>query len=109
MAFWKMVGLEVIPLNPSSSIRRFSSPEWISFLLRLSSQTLCPISLRPINGFLFIVHLSAFPPSSLDHFLFYLINLGQSSAMPFSPREYGSEPDANDLFGKLRSDHPRAE
>ena len=43
MAFWKMVGLDVMPRTPRSTQRR-SSPSVIQPRLRLSSQGLWPCS-----------------------------------------------------------------
>src|SRR5712692_1576342 len=51
MAFSKMAGLEVTPRTPSSSIRRFSSPELISPRRMLSYQTDCPSFWSSTSGF----------------------------------------------------------
>src|SRR3954462_15492345 len=41
-AFWKIVGLDVTPVTASSSIIRFSSPDWTRSRESVSNQIDCP-------------------------------------------------------------------
>src|SRR4030095_4818430 len=55
MAFSKIVGLEVTPRKPSSSMSFLSSPESRIALEILSSQTLCPKPCSSTNAFACLV------------------------------------------------------
>src|SRR6185295_254874 len=55
MAFSNIAGFEVTPLSPSSSIRRFSSPDVTSLRSILSFQIDCPSFVSSISGLVLIV------------------------------------------------------
>src|SRR5579884_3100723 len=105
MAFSKIVGLEVTPVRPSSSMSFLSWPVVMSERLMLSYQTETPKRSRSRSGFLLLMSLS----SGTAKFALDGLDLVEAAHVALGVGEFGAHERAHDLEGQLRADDARAQ
>src|SRR5947209_6982257 len=97
-AFWKIVGFEVTPETASSSIIRFSSPEWTRSRESVSNHTDCPRAARSCSRDLAILHRP-----------FHLGDLQQPGDVPLPTVEGRVQKRSDELACQRRADDLGAE